>query len=428
MAPLTSHASSVEPAFNPFARQTPDNSTGTRDYRLRDPPYLIQGSRNQPTESPTDRFNLRRRENAARRRERQVEQSETESEGAGRRQFETLREEAQRWRRLIRATAAGNELEEGGIDEDEQSSSDHGVPDTEKGEPGEDDVDAPRSLNVDDSQTNMNWLEQQSERAEIPNDTGDRSRDRPDDRWSEEQVRGPDPDRGSHESDRPRPGFGPHLPRDVGNLTDDPDNVMPTIEEGRHPLVALQAQRDAFARSERRLRSIAVKAKAKTKRLKETVRQLNDELSGLNDEVHDIFDERNDLRAEKKNRNDNSKLPNFYSITYSIGGKDDRRLQTNSCEVATLIQHQGQLIDNCEEQDTLLERSQQHIQEQDQQIQDLGQRIQDRDQQIRDLTARLNAAPQQQPAARQRPQAPPPRRRLARTCKTKMKSYREPRR
>lgn len=69
---------------------------------------------------------------------------------------------------------------------------------------------------------------------------------------SEEEDYGSDRTTGSTETDDSRPGFGP-LPRDVGIVETDPTRVLPTIEEGRDPILALEAQRASFQVNERTL-------------------------------------------------------------------------------------------------------------------------------------------------------------------------------
>ncbi|KAL8691929.1 MAG: hypothetical protein Q9218_002937 [Villophora microphyllina] len=65
---------------------------------------------------------------------------------------------------------------------------------------------------------------------------------------------GPDRTPGSTETDHPRPGCGPLLPPDAGVLETNPALVRPTIEIGRDPVLALQAQRASYQVDERRFR------------------------------------------------------------------------------------------------------------------------------------------------------------------------------
>ncbi|KAL8718620.1 MAG: hypothetical protein Q9225_004261 [Loekoesia sp. 1 TL-2023] len=270
MATLLDSDSSIEPATDPFAPQTPEASSTTHRYRLRDPPNPARGRRNQQTVSPTDRFIQRRRENIVSTQERYSERAEAASEGADRQRLTRSREKTRRSTRQTRVSADRHDLEEGVIQQGEHDNGNQSAPNAVKEESSEDS----------------------------------------DDKWSEDQARGSDPTPGSVESDRPRPGFGARLPQDADFFLVDPDDAMPTVEEGRDPITALQAQRDDFATSERRLRSRLVDAEDRVRDLEQTlgatenrVRELeeslatqNEEIESLQQEMRGVVNERDDLQ------------------------------------------------------------------------------------------------------------------------------------
>ncbi|KAL9587243.1 MAG: hypothetical protein Q9212_000402 [Teloschistes hypoglaucus] len=90
---------------------------------------------------------------------------------------------------------------------------------------------------------------------------------------SVEEDWGSDRTTGSTETDHARPGFE-SLSLDVGILETDPERVLPTIEEGRDPILALQAQRASFQLDERRLRH---ELGRRDDEIADLQRQLNDE-------------------------------------------------------------------------------------------------------------------------------------------------------
>ncbi|KAI4168327.1 MAG: hypothetical protein LQ343_006494 [Gyalolechia ehrenbergii] len=415
---------SASPLFQNHPRQ--DNTAATRNYRLRDAPPALHRTRhgpNHPTASPTDRFIQRRRETTVRSQEQRSNPAEAASEGAGRRRLTRTTRETRPSAQQGRTLTDPIDIEEGQIEQEDD----------------DDDSDNP----------------------------------------SEELARGYDPDPGSDESERPRPGCGARLPQDADFYLDDPDDAMPTVEEGRDPIRALQVQRDEYGRPERRIRNELVEAEDRVWELEQTLnetegrakwsleRQLttqNEEVDDLNEQVRRTLAERDNLQDQIDRQDNERKSPKLPLEMMRSGCEDanqkrstdvqdaagagqlrqlrsriqqqeatNRRQQaqlhaqaSRYLEQARLIDHQRQRIRREEER---IQRRDEAVQRLSQQIQERDDRIRDQGQQIADLTARLNAHPQRQPAVRrprQRQQAPPPRRRHPRACKARVPSYREP--
>ena len=249
--------SRVEPARNPFAPRTPDNTTGARSYRLRDSVQRAQGRSNQPTVSPTDRFIQRRRRTPARSRGRYNESPEAVTEGTNRRSYSARRGDTGRERRHFSVFIDENDLEEGEI---QPNRTEYGIYDAQD-------------------------LENEEYYAEDPEE---------DDR-SVRLARGPDPTPGSEESDRPRPGFGTRWLGDVDFFID-PDDAILSIEAGEgDPIVPLQAQRDEYKRTVRRLRNELVDTEDRVRELEQNLEQrasrvteLEEVLGQTNEELDDV--------------------------------------------------------------------------------------------------------------------------------------------
>lgn len=197
------------------------NAAPTCNYRLRDSPPFLHHERpgpSNPAASPTDRFIQRQRATPGQRQERRSAPVEVLSEGAGHQRLAQAIGETRASVEVGRTLANPIEIEEGVSDEEED----------------------------DDSSS------KDSSEADL--------------------------DPGSDESERPQPGYGAHLQRDANFYFVDPDRARPTVEEGADPIVALQAQRDDYQRSEQRIRKQLVEAE-------DRVRAQNEELNNLNERM-----------------------------------------------------------------------------------------------------------------------------------------------
>lgn len=128
---------------------------------------------------------------------------------------------------------------------------------------------------------------------------------------SEAVARGYDPSPGSDQNERPRPGLRAHLPRDVNFDLVDPDHARPTVEEGANQIVALQAQRDHYQRSERRIRDELVEAENRVMELEQilsgteeegrTRRSLQRQIATQNEAIGDLNERTGRAQAERDN-------------------------------------------------------------------------------------------------------------------------------
>ncbi|KAL8939326.1 MAG: hypothetical protein Q9216_003419 [Gyalolechia sp. 2 TL-2023] len=265
--PERSESASPSPKDHP--RQ--DNAAAYRSYRFRDSPPSLHPTRpgpNPPRVSPTDRFIQRRRETMVQSQSRRSNSAAAAFEGASRLQLAHTTREAQ--------------------------------PSVEQG------------------RTLTNTIEIEEGETELEEDDGDS------DNLSAELARGYDRNPSSDESERPRPGFGIHLPQDVDFYLDDPADTMPSVEEAGDPVRALQVQRDEYRRSERRLRNELSEAEDRVRELERTLnetegrarwsleRQLitqNEEVDDLNEQVRRILDERDNLQDQINQQDNERKYP-----------------------------------------------------------------------------------------------------------------------
>ncbi|KAL8951418.1 MAG: hypothetical protein Q9222_002609 [Ikaeria aurantiellina] len=247
-------------------------------------------------------------------------------------------------------------------------------------------------------------------------------------RASEDRFSGSDPSPTSTTSDRPRPGTYP-VRFDVGILEDNPDEVMPTIEEGRDPLLALQEQRDDYQRSDRRLRQRLIEGDDRIRQLEETVealtRRADEDTDQLRTQAEEI-QELNDMVTEHRER-----IQQLVETVETLRGDGKFTASLNTQERVGRgyhtdcykVQH-GDLLLTQETHER--NRLTQQTQDQAQEIQARDQRLQSRDREIAALQAN-NVVPQQparpQPARRRAQPALPQRKKLPRKCKDKVTSY-----
>ncbi|KAL9600639.1 MAG: hypothetical protein Q9219_003072 [cf. Caloplaca sp. 3 TL-2023] len=108
------------------------------------------------------------------------------------------------------------------------------------------------------------------------------------------------PSPNSDESDRPRPGFSARFPPDVEIFCDDPDEVkvMPTVEEGSDPIIALQALRDDLHRGERRQRHRLIKAEDETRLLERQKAEQDQKRKVLTHKMYSMAAKRDNLQVQ----------------------------------------------------------------------------------------------------------------------------------
>lgn len=277
---------------------------------------------------------------------------------------------------------------------------------------------------------------------------------------SDQEDYGSDPSPGSVETDRPRPGFS-RYPQDIGNFEEDPNLVMPTIEEGRDPLLALRAQRGAYQVAERRFRHQLVERDDQNRafmdensRLRAEARVQTDRMKrfdDLADEQQRMIRQLNRTRPSAetlraRDRQVENQAGQIQDQAQEIHNQAQRN-QVQAIRITNQNRTINRLAEECQIQQDRAANAERLVQILRQQLQDQAEQaqaqIQARDRQIAAWTANaavpqaINAPPQRQPRPRQRHPRPPRQRRhtppspaarrLPRACKNKVASYKEPR-